>query len=222
MENNNIKLMNIDEEVPREFFVFINSSNPVTKNNIELTGQFTSSGITEALISKEKLNEYLSGTMQYAPYVPNPIQNYSISLFSLSVTNEYSVEYEAEYIRKAYFPLYPSRFACIYAFGDYETCRKVAKLYNWDINTVKKFKLLYNPLNRVVKVNMEHVSLWRGIKSTYTSFDKKDIDNFWKSYWRGDKEIDVEIPHINLKDKNIISSGTIYEYLIEGTLKLIY
>ena len=218
----NIKLMNIDEEIPEEFFVFINFLNPVTRNNIELTGRFTSSGITEASISKEKLNEYLTGTMQYAPYVPNPIQNNSISLFSISVTNEYSVEYEAEYIRSAYFPLYPSRFACIYAFGDYETCCKVAKKYDWDINTVKKFRLLENPLNRVVKVNMEHVSLWRGIKNTYTTFERKDTDNFWKSYWRGDKDINVEIPYINLNNKNIVSSGTIYEYLIEGTLELIH
>lgn len=214
-------LMNLNEEIPNEFYVFINESNPITRNNISLTQQITSSGITEALISKEKLNEYLTGTMQFAPYIPNPIHNYSISLFSISVTNEYSVEYEAEYIRSMYFPLYPSRFSCIYAFGDYQTCQKVAELYNWNINTVKKFKLLDNPLNRIVKVNMEHVSLWRGVKNTYTSFDKIDIDNFWKSYWRGDKDINVEIPHINLKDKNIISSGTIYEYLIEGTLRLI-
>ncbi len=217
----NNKLMNVDEEIPKEFFVFINFSNPVTKNNIELTGQFTSSGIVEALISKEKLNDYLTGKMQFAPYIPNPIQNYSVSLFSLSVTNEYSVEYEAEYIRSIYFPLYPSRFSCIYAFGDYQTCQKVAELYNWNINTVKKFRLLDNNLNRVVKVNMEHVSLWRGIKKSYSSFDRNDIDNFWKSYWRGDKDIKVEIPQIDLKDKKTISSGTIYEYLIEGTLKLI-
>lgn len=220
MEKNN-KLMNIDEEIPEEFFVFINSSNPVTKSNIELTGQFTSSGITEALLSKEKLNEYLTGTMQYAPYIPNPIKNNSISLFSLSITNEYSVEYEAEYIRSVYFPLYPSRFSCIYAFGNYQTCQKVAQLYGWDINTVKKFKLLDTPLNRVVKVNMEHISLWRGIKNTYTSFDRNDIDNFWKSYWKGDKDINVEISHFNLKNKTKFNSGTIYEYLIEGTLKLI-
>lgn len=214
-------LMNLDEKIPDKFFVFINESNPVTRNNIALTQQITSSGVTEALISKEKLNEYLIGKMQFAPYIPNPIQNYSISLFNLSVTNEYSVEYEAEYIRSRYFPLYPSRFSCIYAFGDYQTCQKASNLYDWDINTVKEFKLLKNPLNRVVKVNMEHVSLWRGIKNTYTSFDRNDIDNFWKSYWRGDKNINVEIPHINSEDKKTIASGTIYEYLIEGTLKLI-
>lgn len=220
MKKNNY-LMNIYEEIPEEFFVFINFSNPVTKNNIELGGQFTSSGIEEALMSKEKLEKYLTGTMQYAPYIPNPILNRSISLYSLSVIKEYSVEYEAEYIRSRYFPLYPSRFSCIYAFGNYQTCQKVSQLYNWDINTVKKFKLLEHPLNRVVKVNMEHVSLWRGIKDTYTSFNRVDIDNFWKSYWKGSKDISVEIPDINMKDKRIIESGTIYEYLIEGTLELI-
>ena len=215
------KLMNIDENVPKEFFVFINESNPITKNNITLTKQYTSSGITEALISEEKLNDYLKGKMQFAPYIPNPIRNYSVSLFSLSVTNEYSVEYEAEYIRSKYFPLYPSRFSCLYAFGDYETCENVSEKYGWNIDSVKKFKLLDNPLNRVVKVNMEHISLWRGIKSTYTSFDRNDIDNYWKSYWKGDKDINVEIPNSNLEDLIKINSGNIYEYLIEGTLKLI-
>lgn len=48
------KLMNIDEDIPKEFFVFINESNPVTRNNIAFTRQYTSSGITEALISKEQ------------------------------------------------------------------------------------------------------------------------------------------------------------------------
>ena len=70
MKENN-RLMNFNEEIPKEFFVFVNYANPITRHNIEFTKQFTSCGVTEVLMSKEKLNEYLTGTMQYAPYIPN-------------------------------------------------------------------------------------------------------------------------------------------------------
>lgn len=218
MEKN--KLMNINEEIPKEFFVFVDYSNPITLNNIELTKQFTSSGISEALISEEKLEEYLTGKMQFAPYVPNKNCINFISPFLLSVSKDYMIEYEAEYIRSTYFPLYPSRFSSIFAFGDYETCEKVSKLYNWNLSTVRKFELVQTPLNKVVKVNMEHVSLLRGIKSR-TMFSKEDLDNIWKSYWRGEMKLTLEIPFGLGKEKESIQSDTIYEYIIEGTLRLI-
>lgn len=218
MEEN--KLMNLNEEIPKEFFVFVNYSNPITLNNIELTKQFTSSGISEALISKEKLEEYLTGKMQFAPYIPNSNCINSISPFLLSVTKEYTIEYEAEYIRSTYFPLYPSRFSSTFAFGDYETCEKVSKLYGWSLETVRKFKLIPTPFNKVVKVNMEHISLIRAIKNR-AMFSRDDIDNIWKSYWKGEKELKLEIPSGLGNEKEFINSGTIYEYLIEGTLRVI-
>ena len=37
-----MKLVNIDEDIPEEFFIFVNRLNPVTRNNFDMTGTFTS------------------------------------------------------------------------------------------------------------------------------------------------------------------------------------
>ncbi len=129
------------------------------------------------------------------------------------------MEYDAELCRKYYYPKYPSRLSAIFAFGDYETCKKVNRKYGWDLSTVKKFRLNIDNLIRVIKVNMEIVSLMRtAYKIGF--FDDKTKDDIWKKYWNGTGDIDLELPDVE-SERKIYHSGEIFEYLIEGKPVLI-
>ncbi len=63
---------------------------------------------------------------------------------------------------------------------------------------------------------MEHISLaMHAFKVGY--FD--NTDPFWKSYWTGYNNLVVELP-IAEGGRKQYNSGVIWEYLIEGILKL--
>ena len=207
-------LMNFKESVPEEFYVFVNFSNPVAANNYKV-GAYTS-GACSTWFNEASLKKYIDGTLRYLPFSPCERDSMAISPYCLSAINDYRIEYDAEVCRMQNFPLYPSRLSATYAFGDYETCEKVSQIYGWDLSTVRKFKLLEAPLNRVVKVNMEHVSLSR---HAYRVSSIENINDIWLAYWKGVGNINIELPDgVNLS-RNIRSSGEIWEYLIEGCLQ---
>src|SRR5690554_3195793 len=115
-----------------KYYVFVNMGNPIVKNNFGLSGRITSAGYLHALTSEESLNKYLLGTANYLPFVPNENQdNLGSSLFSLSVTDLYRAEYNAEVCRQDFFPKLPSRMSCVYAFKNYEDCQKAIAKYDW-------------------------------------------------------------------------------------------
>src|SRR5690606_17004585 len=121
--------------------------------------------------------------------------------------------------RKQYYPLYPSRLSALYAFGDYETCELVAKKYGWDIRTVKKFELLPSPLNRVIKANMEIISLER-YSVRISGQTEEDVHQMCELYWKGiQADITYQPPPV-LKMRDI-KIGLVWEYLIEGVLKMV-
>ncbi len=155
------RLLNLNEKIPDTFYVFVNMNNIMTKHNLEVTKGFTS-GAFGQLIFDDFAIKYLDGTVDYLPFIPNPNKDVQmVSVFYNNITSDYRTEYNCELYRRYKFPTYPSRLSAFYAFGDYETCLKVSKIHHWNISTVKKFKLEQSPFNRVVKVNMEIVSLER-------------------------------------------------------------
>lgn len=235
-------LFNCAEEPPQTFYVFLNRYNLVSRTNIDKTGCICSSGFFQAITEtdSEFANKYLKGsisafspnfksiqnftkhfldgTMDYLPFTENQNCNLGItSMFSNSITSNYRTEYNCELSRKYDFPSYPSRLSSCYAFGDYETCKNVSEKYKWDISSVRKFKLIPHSYNKVAKVNMEIVSLER-YANNVSIIDSQTQDRIWKSYWRGFDNIQMELPTLNGREK--IDSGVIWEYLIEGILKL--
>ncbi|MEZ4780549.1 MAG: hypothetical protein R2816_02855 [Flavobacteriaceae bacterium] len=162
---------------------------------------------------------FLNGSIDYLPFVENQDCNLGLtSLFANSITSNYRTEYNCELSRRYDFPSYPSRLSSCYAFGDYETCQRVSDKYGWDINSVRKFKLIAHTYNKVAKVNMEIISLER-YANNISILDAKTQDRIWKSYWNGFGNIQIELPIINGRKKN--DSGVIWEYLIEGILKIV-
>ena len=142
------RLMNLDLEYPKEFFIFCDRYNPMTVHNLTFTKTFTSAAFTNCSISDEFVKKYLDGYVSYLPFLPAKRDCDVLSPYCLTAMNEYRIEYDAEVCRKKYYPKYPSRLSAVFAFGDYETCKNVADKYRWDISTVKKFKLIDTPLIR--------------------------------------------------------------------------
>ena len=208
------KLMNVDLECPDEFFIFCDRYNPMTVHNLTFTKTFTSAAFTNCSFNREFLKEYLAGSVNYLPFLPAKSDCDVLSPYCLTAMNDYRIEYDAEICRKKYYPKYPSRLSSVFAFGDYEICKIVTNKYRWDLTTVKKFNLIENPLTRVIKVNMEIVTLARYAYRISHS-EEDELDNLWRHYWSGGGNIQKELPEPNFSRKKY-DSGEIFEYLIEG------
>ena len=205
------------------FLVFTNLLNVVCWHNLRFTKAIISSGFVAASEDPTFRAAYLNGTANYAPFVPNNARSSNfVSLFSTNVASSYEVEYDAEYLRSREFPLLPSRFSAVYAFGNYEDCHKVSKRYNWDLKEVRRFRLMPHPLNRVHRANMEIVSLMRTVYPS-ASWSREQRDDIWRHYWSGGGTLTVETPGIrdDALVQRSIPSGDIWEYLIEGKLELL-
>jgi hypothetical protein len=68
----------------------------------------------------------------------------------------YKVEYNFELHWKYFLSWFSFTSSACYAFVDYDTCRKVSDKH--DLRTVRKFKLVESPINKIVKVDMEIIS----------------------------------------------------------------
>jgi hypothetical protein len=212
--------MNLDLESPKEFFIFCNRYRPITAHNLTFPKTFVSAAYSYCS-SKEFSRKYEDGTATYLPFLPAENDCKIISPYLTTAMNNYRIEYDAEICRKMYYPKYPSRISAIFAFGDLDTCKKVYEKYpnnGWDLSTIKKFTLIDSPFTRVIKVNMEIVSLARyAYLISYSP--ENDLDTLWKHYWSGGGNIQMELPDVTVQRKKY-ESGEIFEYLIEGSVVL--
>jgi hypothetical protein len=216
------KTMNTQENLPEYFYVFVDLDNIITNHNLNTT-KCLSSSVIGGLSFPEIFNSYMNGTIDYLPFIPNPnAARKPMSMFQNTITSDYRTEYNCEIFRKHYFPFFPSRLSAIYAFGDYESCKKASKMYHgsydyWNSNNIKKFKLEDNPFNRIVKVHMEIVS-WERAANRISSLDHNTEEQIWLAYWNGETNCTFELPTIHGRERFKID--TLWEYLIEGIIKL--
>ena len=213
-----MSILNSKDILPTDFYIFVNMQNVVTKHNIDNTKSIFSGAFGQLSLGDDFSTKYLEGTVDYLPFVPNKDSDASmISMFNNNITSEYRTEYNCELHRKFNNPKYPSRLSACYAFGDYETCVEVSKKHNWNLSTVRKFTLLPSLYNRVVKVNMEIVSLER-TANRISMTSQQTQNSIWSSYWNGIGNIKLELPTVDGRKE--FNSGVIWEYLIEGRLEL--
>ena len=220
-KNDAIKLINMDEDAPKEFYIFVdfapNIYDNINRNNFSLSNRMVSAGFLHILLSKQNLINYEEGEVNHLPFVGVDMTNVCPpSTFILKTINNYNLEHNLEWFRRNYFKKYPSRFSSLFAFGDYESCKKVAQIHGWNLSSVKKFRISedlgeYMKYVRIGKFNMEIVSLLRGVPAL--SFSREDQDVLYKKYWEGE-----ETAIVKFGEEEIVS-GTIYEYLIEGVLE---
>jgi hypothetical protein len=212
-----MQLINSTENIPEEFYVFVNLSSFITKNNYENSKTFNSAAFGELSMGGDILEKYIKGTINYLPFTPNPDRSlHSVSPFHNSITADYRTEYNVEIARQYNYPLYPSRLSATYAFGDYNSCLEVNRKYGWDLSTVKRFILRPSPLNRVAKVNMEIISLER-YASRVSMLDQNTCNFIWQHYWTGQGNMQMELPTLDMK-REVYNSGVLWEYLIEGSI----
>lgn len=205
-----------------DYFIFVDLNNSLTKYNLEIAGKIFSSGYASMDGNIDFAHKYINGQANYLPLVINNERSSNfLSFYCSSVTVNYRIEYDTEMTRFHYFPKFPSRLSAVFAFATEEDCRKARDFYQWDLSTVRKFRLLPDALTRVAKVNMEIISLMR---YAYRNgmWTGEQVEHIWKHYWSGGGSLEIEIPTMqpppNTHKK--LSSGEIWEYLIEGVLEL--
>lgn len=220
-----MKLINMDEDCPKVFYVFIGLGNSIYSKmnyyNYKLNNSLISGGFKNLEISNIDINDFIMGNIIYAPFIPNSTTFLSPTSHLMRVINSYQVEYILEFYRKRE---YPSRFSCLYAFGDYESCEKASKLYPkiFELSKVKKCKLKITNTDldkciKVAKCNMEIVTrMWN---CDISSFDKDSISRISYAYWNGTGQVATEIQNIEDGLYSQTISDVLYEYLIEGILE---
>jgi len=207
----------------RTYFIFADTNDPMCWHNLRFTRSISSAGVSAAASDPEFAAAYANGTAIYAPYVPNRNRSTGfISRFSISAAATYTIEYDAEYTRHKEFSLLPSRFSCVFAFASEEDCQKAHKLYGWDLEQVKKFRLEDFPGTRVHRANMGIISLMRGVLA-HASWNEEERQDIWRHYWSGGGSLKIEISVIRngSPGRQWFESGEIWEHLIEGRLTLV-
>lgn len=206
---------------PTRFYIFLNLLHPVTAHNALLIGSFTSAGWTSALSNQEFAKKYIAGEVDYLPFSPNEASDqHFLSMYYSSAINNYVIEHNAELTRRSEFGTLPSRLSATFAFGDYADCERAAQKYSWPLSEVREFELVSGPpFTRLVRVNMEVVSLMRHA-TRVAGLAQQTISDVWRHYWSGGGAFQMELPGANFQRESI-DSGEIWEYLIEGRLDLV-
>jgi hypothetical protein len=208
--------MNTNEKAPDTFYVFLHFGGllgQMHKHNYQLAHKIFSAGLINLETKAYNYQDFIDGDINYLPYVSTGVPVGTCSSFMMQTINNYYVEYCLEWFRKQNYKKYPSRFSGIYAFGDYESCEKVSQTHGWNLDSVKQFKL--TSCLKIAKMNMEIVSFMRGI--FLQGFSQKDQELMCKAYWDGLENFQAISPIIG--GENVLESGCIYEYLIEGCLE---
>lgn len=223
-----IKTLNTNEYVPDYLYIFPSRnadklSNQIESHNTNLRqGTLVSAGFANVISSDTQREKFLVGDLTYIPFIPGkPTSIGSISPFLSRITERYTLEYNLEAYRVLNHKTFPSRFSGIYAFGDYETCLSLAKNKNWDISTVKRYRLKdLGPLNKYIKVIKANFKIIGALEhygtTTMTEQTMEAIANYWAGVGEttiGELEIDKDI---KLSEKKC---GVRWEYLIEGVLE---
>jgi len=200
----------IGDQLPTSFWVFVSRSNFLAAHNVAAVGQITSPSVVARITGKEE--EYLAA-------IPNPDATGAVSQFGLSLLGRYWSEYNGELLRRQEFPGKPSRFGALFAFGDFQTCEKVAEKHHWDISEVREFKPLL--VANWGRFDMSLVTLMNGVTAR-SNLPFSDM-TLWRAYWSGSGEGAAwTMPSAtNLGEMETFSSGEpVWEYLIDGSLKL--
>ncbi|HMM22958.1 MAG TPA: hypothetical protein PKA10_19790 [Selenomonadales bacterium] len=197
---------------PSIYYAFLDPKNIFVQNNFKSSNAIASGSVNN-FHDPNFISAYQNGEIVWIPEPEYGSKSFGAFIES-ALRYFYGSERDAELIRSMYYKSNPSRFSAVYGFGDYNTCEVVAQKYNWDINTVKMFRINEHPLNRITKANMEIVSYLRGIyagqNGSLLTDDK--IVNAWKAYWDGAAWPGAEIGEA--------PGEPIWEYLIDGVLYL--
>jgi len=215
------KLMNCDADCPSEVYLFSNRLSIATQRARKETGHIASGAFVK-LGDPDILAKYDAGTLKYLPFVRAAADKIGFSPYFLAPVNDYRIEHDCELVRAHRYPLYPSLFSAIFAFGDFDTCLEVHNKYrrSWPMESVKKCRLIPNPRNRVVRVNLEYHSIARQIYKL-PGVPVAEIARFWDEYWSGNRRISFDFFTNPAHPKHHFEAGCFWNYIIEGDLEVV-
>lgn len=222
-----IKTLNTNELVPDYFYIFPNRYSNKLSNQIEIhniglrEGTLVSSGFSNVLCSDQQREKFLHGELDYLPFViGEPTTIGTINPFLSRITERYTLEYNLEVYRSFNYKVFPSRFSGIFAFGDYESCKSIARKKNWDIDSVKRYKLRdLGSLNDYIKVIKANFNIIGALEHYGTTTLTNQTLEAIRDYWMGAGSI--TIPELKMDNDIILPEqkcGVRWEYLIEGVL----
>jgi hypothetical protein len=194
-------------------YVFVDDGHPVTVNNLRV-GSFFSPVLT-SIEDPEFLERYRASEVDFLPFIPNPNAVSALSPFTLNTINNYRVEYDAEVTRRHWYKDAPSRLTAVYAFERWEDCVTASARYGWPLRQVRRFRVAL--ALRILQVNMEIVSLARQAYQR-SMLDAAVVEYLWRSYWEGKMECVLELPAIDLVNREVVTALVLPELLIDGRL----
>jgi len=205
-------------DLPDRFYVFVNEQIPAVAHNMQFTRQL-SSAAAGGWSDPDFVQRYIANEVDWLPFLPNPTATPWISFFGVSLTASFRVEYNAEVERRLQHPDKPSRLSAVYAFGSLEDAEQASSLYGWQPTMLREFELLEHPLTRIARCNMEIVSLAR-FAARISETNPDDETKLWDAYWAGQGDVVMELPTARLGEREERHSGIMWEYLIDGMLRL--
>lgn len=110
----------------KEFFVWVDEHEPITKHNMETAG---------CLFSIPEGNDEF-------PFIPNPKATGFRSQFIGNILWPYQIEYNVELTRRWKFKEYPSRFGALFLFETLDDAQEYARNHPWHVGyrSLKKIK----------------------------------------------------------------------------------
>ncbi|WP_206668815.1 hypothetical protein, partial [Stutzerimonas nosocomialis] len=87
-----MRLINVDEEAPDTFYIFVNQFNPITLHNFNLTQTFFS-GAAASCSDEGFARKYIAGKVRYLPYEPCHHDVLAIPPYFLTAINDYRIEH---------------------------------------------------------------------------------------------------------------------------------
>lgn len=205
--------------IPGEFFLFTNRNRFGRAAPPISSGSYISAAYAACEVDERFAAKYRNGTASYLPYLPQESDLPNVPEHILSVDTGFRVEYDAETVRREYYPFAPSRVSALFAFGDVETCKRAHDFYAWDIKRVVTASLRLDKNVRIWRVNMEIISILREVYAATRSVGR--YTDAWRSYWAGEGNITIHLPRgITHSGRKSISTGVMWQYLIEGRLEV--
>lgn len=219
-------------EMPETFFVFVSEDDEVVAHNVRVGGQVFSAALAVvAHLGEEWRQRYYRNELEWQPFIPDPSSRSAsipnpkypgfISFFGGNVlaTGD-QLEYEGEGVRQVVTPCAPSRLSAVYAFGDEQVCHEAAARYGWNVGEVRRAKLIR--FLRMAMCDMEIVSFIRRHANTPAMSNEATRRQLWEKYWNGAQGVTLPVHDESPSTPTVLRSGpTIWEYLIDGALRLL-
>lgn len=206
---------------PEVYFVIVNGAWPSTRAALTSKGRFVSAAFEAMRDDPSKTAAYDTGDLDYRPYIENSDWVGRWSAPGRTVGLRYRLDHDAEIVRREHYPLSPSRFSAIFAFGDEGSCERAETELHWNPQDRRKFRLVPDPRNRVVCLNMHTYTAARNLYMTELDFSPSEREQLWLPYWEGKCPPSRPIQRLPEVTRPAGWSTPLWEYLIDGELELV-